>query len=322
MVSSVDYHNEISVSDEILKRTSDTYRRIRNTVRFLLSNLHGFEPSEHLVPFDELLALDAYIVQQAGQLVHELEEAYTKTQFHVVYQKLHHFCVVTLGNFYLDIIKDRQYTCQTNSLARRSAQTALYHLAEYLVRQLAPILTFTAEEIWQNMPAPVAGARAESVFLSEPYEVSGLLTAKQNTDKKQGAVLTSEQWACIRQIREEVNKALEVARQAQTIGSSLEAEVTLYVNKANQDLLAVLGDELRFVLITSIAKLKNMSDKPATLADSEIEGLAIDVVQSAHTKCIRCWHRQESVGSIAEHPALCQRCVENVAGKGESRLYA
>jgi isoleucyl-tRNA synthetase len=303
-VAATDYRGEITVSAEILQRIAEAYRRLRNTARFLLANLHGFNPTTDSVAPEQMLSLDRWAVDRAWQLQQQLIKAYDAYLFHVVYQKIHHFCAVDMGSLYLDIIKDRQYTCQTNSIARRSAQTALYHIAEALVRWLAPILSFTAEDIWQYLP----GQRGESVLLEMSW-YQGLFTYS-----------TTEPWEKIFALREAVNKELEKLRIAEAIGSSLDAEVDIYCDDPFYTQLAALNDELRFVLITSYARIHHVSSKPeSAVASNEFW---LQVISSPHPKCIRCWHHREDVGSHAKHPQLCGRCVENVTGQGEQRRYA
>jgi len=309
-VAATDYRAEMNVSDEILKRTSDVYRRLRNTARYLLANLNGFEPARDAVAPQDMLPLDRWAVDKAWQLQQEVASAYETYQFHLVYQKVHHFCSVDLGSFYLDITKDRQYTCQAASLARRSAQTAMWHIIEALARWLAPILSFTAEEIWRFLP----GERAESVFLSAWYE--GLFPLDE------AAPMNREFWEVVLQVREAVGKALEVLRIRNEIGSSLDAEVALYASPALFQRLALLEDELRFVLITSYATVLPSGAQPAEGLPTEIEGLALQVRASDKLKCVRCWHHRHDVGLRVEHPELCGRCVENVEGAGETRRYA
>ena len=307
-VASADYRNEIAASDEIFKRTSDTYRRIRNTARFLLANLAGFKPARDAVSGNDLLPLDRWIVSKAQELQSELIEAYETYQFHHVYHKVHNFCSGELGGFYLDVIKDRQYTTQTNSIARRSCQTALYHLAEALSRWIAPILSFTAEEIWENLP----GEREASVFLTEWHE----LPAYEASDGMGDAF-----WSSCLAVRQDVNKAMETERAQGNIRGSLDASVVLYATSELRQMLATLGDELRFVLITSGAELADIADAPTEALVCEVEGLRVVVSASDAEKCERCWHRCDDIGSVAEHPSLCSRCVTNVAGKGEVRHY-
>ena len=322
-VSSTDYRKEITVSDEILKRTAEAYRRIRNTVRFLLANLHDFDPATDCVPSSQLLSLDSWIIERAHFLQIEIIDAYEDYQFHSIYQKLHNFCINDLGGFYLDVIKDRQYTLQKESVPRRSAQTALFYIAEAVVRWLAPILSFTAEDIWQYLP----GKREKTVFLNEWY----LLPHSFANDSLEAIYQQWDRqayWNLLIQIRSEVNKAIEKRRIAGELGSSLEAEVELYV-KANSELfklLSSLKDELRFVLITSDVKLLTLSF-PEQIARVKIneEELGISVISTvgSKVKCVRCWHRRSDIGQDIEHPMLCQRCVDNLpGGKGEQRCYA
>ncbi len=309
-IAATDYRGEMRVSDEILERTTDGYRRLRNTARFLLSNLADFDPAQHLVATDGLLALDRWMVDRAFLLQEEVKAAYEAYQFQHVYQKVHHFCVIDLGGFYLDIIKDRQYTAKTDGLARRSAQTAMYHVLEALTRWLAPITSYTAEEIWQYLP----GQRGESVFLATWYE--GLSTLDENT------AMNREFWQKIMAIRPDVSKELEKSRTKGEIGASLNAEIDLYCNEAYLADLQALEEELRFVFIVSNASVFPESAAPEDAVASEIDGVKIKVRVSEHGKCVRCWHQRPDVGSHAEHPELCGRCVENVAGDGEVRRYA
>ena len=297
-VASTDYSGEMSISDEILKRTADAYRRIRNTLRFLLANTNGFEPSEHLVDADDLLALDRWVVAETLDLQNELKTLYNGYQFHTAVQKIHNFCSETLGGFYLDVIKDRQYTTQADSLARRSCQTAMYHVIEAMTRWIAPILSFTADEIWENLP----GEREElGVFIAEWYE--GLFPYES-------ANIKPEVWDALQQVRAEVSKSLEVLRQEGNIGSGLDAEVTIYADDALIEQLSIFGDELRFALITSDASLNKDSS------------FAVQAIASEHEKCVRCWHHRPEVGSHDKHPELCGRCIDNVDGEGEKRQYA
>lgn len=309
-VAATDYRAEMSVSDEILKRTADVYRRLRNTARYLLANLNGFDPAQDLVAAEQLLPLDRWAVDRAWQLQEEVINAYATYQFNLVYQKVHHFCSVDLGSFYLDVTKDRQYTCKGGSLARRSAQTAMYHIAEALTRWLAPILSFTSDEIWRFLP----GDRPESVFLSTWYEGLHPLT--------ESSPMNREFWDFVLQVREAVSKELEVLRIRNAIGSSLDAEVELYCSADVLARLSPLEDELRFVFITSYAKVFPESPEHADKLPTEIEGLELRLRASDKTKCVRCWHHRVDVGTHAGHPELCGRCVENVEGAGEKRLYA
>ncbi|MGH8383155.1 isoleucine--tRNA ligase [Pseudomonas sp.] len=309
-VSATDYSGEMAVSEQILQRSADAYRRIRNTARFLLSNLSGFDPARDLLPAEDMLALDRWAVDRTLLLQRELEEHYGEYRFWNVYSKIHNFCVQELGGFYLDIIKDRQYTTAANSVARRSCQTALYHISEALVRWIAPILAFTADELWQYLP----GERNESVMLNTWYQ--GL------TELPEGFELGRTYWDRVMAAKTAVNKELENQRSAKAIGGNLQAEVTLFADDALSADLNKLGDELRFVLITSAASVAPFVQAPADAVETEVPGLKLKVVKSAHTKCGRCWHFRADVGANPEHPEICARCADNISGNGEVRHYA
>jgi isoleucyl-tRNA synthetase len=309
-VAATDYRSEMSVSDEILRRTSDGYRRLRNTARFLLSNLDDFEPRQDLVDNMDLLALDRWIVNRALTLQEEVKLAYETYQFQHIYQKVHHFCVIDLGGFYLDIVKDRQYTAKTAGLARRSAQTAMYHVLEALTRWLAPIIPYTADEIWQHLP----GERSESVFLENWYQ--GLVGLDNN------CAFNAEFWQKVMDVRAVVGKELEKSRTKGDIGSSLNAEIELYCDGNYFDILGRLTGELHFVFMTSNATVMAEKNAPDDAIQTEIEGIKLKVVVSKHLKCVRCWHQRPDVSKNLQHPELCGRCVENIAGNGESRQYA
>jgi isoleucyl-tRNA synthetase len=300
-VAATDYSTEMSVSDEILKRTSDAYRRFRNTARYLLSNLDGFDPDKNSIAYKDMLDLDKWAIEHAIRLQKEIIIAYDNYEFHLIYQLLHQFCVVEMGGFYLDIVKDRQYTMPENSLARRSGQTAMYHLIEMMVRWFAPILSFTAAEIWKYIP----GKRSDSVFFENWYE----LDINESESKTR-----QSQWDAIILIRDEVNKQLETLRVAGDIGSSLDAEVDLYCNDENKNKLEALTDELRFVLITSYARWYSIDEKSSEAIESEIPGLFIQASASKYDKCVRCWHHRKDVGSHEKHPELCERCISSVDG--------
>lgn len=309
-VASTDYRSEIAVSDEILKRSADSYRRIRNTARFLLANLNGFNPETDLVAFDELVELDKWAVGRAAEIQKDIIQAYEKYDLLVVCQKMMQFCSIEMGSFYLDIIKDRQYTAKADGHARRSCQTALYHIVEALVRWMAPVTSFTAQELWQEMP----GKRDEFVFTGTWYEGLPKQAAQGSFD--------NSFWLKVLAVKEQVNRALEQQRKDGKLGASLEAKVTLYASKELAEKLTQLQDELRFVLITSAAKVVEVTAKPENAIDTEISDLWLDIVKSEDAKCVRCWHYREDVGADAEHPELCHRCVDNVEGAGESRQYA
>jgi len=309
-VAATDYRGELRVSDEILKRTSDAYRRIRNTARFLLANLDGFNPQTDMVAPEQMLQLDRWIVEQAQKLQTLVLESYENYDFLIIYQQVHNFCSDELGSFYLDVIKDRQYTCKTDGVPRRSAQTALFHIAEALVRWIAPILSFTADEIWQYLP----GERAESVFLSAWYTEFPKFAKPSQMD--------DTYWRMVLQVRTEVNKVLEAARNNGVLGSGLEAELTLYCDADLLRILEQLQNELRFVLITSQAQIAPVAMANAGAVKTEIPGLQISVTKSEHEKCQRCWHRTEDVNQNSDYPHICNRCVDNLSEVGEHRVYA
>lgn len=306
-VAATDYRGEMTVSDEILKRTADSYRRIRNTSRFLLANLKGFDPAEHLLPVEAMVALDRWVVHRAAELQAEIMGHYEQYQFHSIYQKIHNFCSVDLGGFYLDVIKDRQYTARADGHARRSVQSALYHVVEALVRWMAPILSFTADEIWAFIP----GKRSESVLLETWYQGLSVLPDDQ--------AMNSDFWAQVLLVRDAVNKQIEAARNAGIMKDRLQAEVDLYCGTDLKSLLDALQDELRFVLITSAARVHALEEIGNT---TDLADLRVVVNGSAHVKCARCWHHREDIGVHAEHPEICGRCVDNVVGVGEARRFA
>ena len=310
-VCSADYSGEMSVSDEILNRMSDSYRRIRNTIRFLLANTNGFNPASDLIPIEEMLALDQWAIDRTLALQNDIRTAFDDYQFHVVYQRLHNFCTTELGGFYLDIVKDRQYTTKADSHARRSAQSAMYHIAEAMTRWIAPVLSFTAEEIWNHLP----GERSETVFTETYY--TRLKPLNDN------ALYSIEEWDQLVTVRIAVAKSLEKLRVEKKIGGPLDAEVTLYCDETTQSILGRLGDELRFLLITSEATVKPLADKTnsAEKADTDNVEVWIEAMASDAPKCGRCWHHRTDVGSDANHPELCSRCVQNIDGDGEPRRH-
>ncbi|MEZ8989932.1 isoleucine--tRNA ligase [Vibrio breoganii] len=309
-VSSTDYTGEVAVSDEILKRSADAYRRIRNTARFFLANLSGFNPATDLVPAEEMVALDRWAVGRAQAAQQEIVKAYEEYNTHAVTQRLMQFCSIEMGSFYLDVIKDRQYTAKQGSHAQRSCQTALYYIVEGLVRWMAPIMSFTADEIWNEMP----GERDKFVFTGEWFD--GLFGLAE------GEELNNEFWSDVQQVRASVNKLLEDARKEKLIGGSLQAEVTLFADDALASKLNKLGDELRFVLLTSRADVAPVSEKSDTAQQTEIEGLFVQVNATELEKCDRCWHHTADVGTIEGHETICGRCVSNVEGEGEVRKFA
>ena len=310
-VASTDYSGEIAVSDEILKRSADSYRRIRNTARFLLANLAGFNPETDLVKPEEMVVVDRWAVGRALAAQNDIVASYEAYDFHEVVQRLMQFCSVEMGSFYLDIIKDRQYTAKSDGLARRSCQTALWYIAEALVRWMAPIMSFTADEIWGYLP----GKRSQYVFTEEWFgDLFGLAEDESMNDAY---------WAELLKVRGEVNKVLEQARADKRIGGSLEASVTLYADAALTEKLTGLGDELRFVLLTSGAAVADYAQAPDDAVQSDlIKGLKIGLRKADGEKCPRCWHYTTDIGQNAAHAEVCGRCATNVAGSGELRKFA
>ena len=310
-IAATDYSNEMALSDEILKRMSESYRRMRNTVRFLIGNLAGFDPAADAVTPAEMVAIDRWALRRTAALHEEVTDAYRKYQYHLIYQKIHNFCVVDLGGFYIDLLKDRLYTTPKKSHARRSAQTALFHIAESMVRWLAPILSYTADEIWSFLP----GKRSESVFLETWHELP-----KVDPDPFD--------WNLLIQLKAAVAQELEKLRVAGTIGGNLGAEVEVFAKDEFREKLMALGEELRFLLITSEAKVKRVSNAAGPpvgaikVADIAKEGGVWIRVQAATApKCERCWHHRPEVGSNTEHPTICGRCVENLTEPGENRRF-
>ncbi|MBL4638628.1 MAG: isoleucine--tRNA ligase, partial [Proteobacteria bacterium] len=308
--ASSDYSAEMSVSDEILKRTADSYRRIRNTARYLLSNLSDFNPATDLVNREDMLALDQWAVDRAYACQQTIVEAYDKYQFHTIYQQIHNFCAQEMGSLYLDITKDRQYTMQGNSVGRRSAQTAMYHILEALTRWMSPILSFTADELWGYLP----GERNESVFLNTWYDGLSPLAADADLDLAF--------WNQVFAVRDATSKELESLRNDGKIKGGLTAEVTLYAEEELFSQLEKLGDELKFILITSRAILLPATDQPADAIATSVPGLSLVLAASEHSRCDRCWHQTDEVGQNETHPELCNRCIDNVDSDGEQRLFA
>jgi isoleucyl-tRNA synthetase len=285
-VASTDYSGELAISDEILKRVVESYRRIRNTLRFLLANTSDFDPKKDAVPVAELVEIDRYALALTARLQKDVAEDFAAYQFHLVVQKLQTFCSEDLGAFYLDILKDRLYTCGAESRPRRSAQTALWHITHTLVRLMAPVLSFTAEEVWQTF----TGKRDDSVFFQTwhalPSDAAALLA----------------RWTRLRELRDPVRKQIEELRAGGKVGASLQAEIEIGAKGEDRALLESLGDDLKYVFLTSTARV---SDE--TL-----------VKPSANTKCERCWHYRPDVNE----EGLCGRCVSNLKGPGEARKHA
>ncbi len=306
-VAATDYANEMSVSDALINRTADAYRRMRNTARFLLGNLHGFDPTRDLVHPAQMVALDRWAVARTAQLQAEIIEAYREYAFHLVYHKVHNFCIVDLSAIYLDIVRDRLYTTPAGSHARRSAQTALYHISHAMVRWLAPVLSFTAEEIWRQLP----GVQGDSVFLAQWQTLP------------EGAAHDID-WTSLINLKRDVSRELEKLREARQIGAPLDAQVEVYCVPAEFDRFNALGAELRFLLITSEAVVHKVSAAPAgavPAAEAAREGVWISVRASSHPKCVRCWHHRADVGADPAHPEICGRCRGNLEGSGEERRF-
>ena len=293
--AATDYSGELNISDEILKRVVESYRRIRNTLRFLLANTSDFNPDTDLLPPEQWLEIDRYALAMTRQMQTQVEADFGKYEFHRVVQALQSFCSEDLGGFYLDILKDRLYTAAVNSSARRSAQSALWHITQTFVKLMAPILSFTAEEVWQ-----IVSGKSESIMLQTWQPLPTLDNEAALLDK----------WNKVRGYRAEVTKALEELRTDGKIGSSLQAEVVIHTNGEKYDLLASLADDLRFVLICSKTRLvRSTEDK-------------LECTALTHAKCERCWHVREDIGADTEHPEICGRCVSNLHGKGEPRACA
>ncbi|SFW38008.1 isoleucine--tRNA ligase [Nitrosovibrio sp. Nv17] len=298
-VASTDYSGELFISDEILKRVVESYRRIRNTLRFLLANLADFDPVADAVAVERWLEIDRYMLAFTRRFQEEMVQFYERYEFHSAVHRLHNFCSEDLGGFYLDVLKDRLYTAVTNGIPRRAAQSALYHVAHGLVRLFDPILSFTAEEVWEHLP----GAAGDSVLLHTWHEYPAL----------QDETVLIQRWTRLRALRSQVQGSLEASRGRGEIGSSLAATVEIRAGGDDHALLDSLGDDLRLVLVTSEARV---------VRDATEGNMEILVAPSPHPKCERCWHYRRDVGAHADHPTLCGRCVANLFGAGEPRHHA
>ncbi|MDP2230058.1 isoleucine--tRNA ligase [Methylotenera sp.] len=301
--ASTDYSGELTISDEILKRVAESYRRIRNTMKFLLANIADFDASKDILPVSEWLEIDRYALHLTEKLQTEVLADYDRYEFHLAVQKFVSFCSEDLGGFYLDILKDRLYTAGETSHARRAAQSALHHITHCMMRLMAPILSFTANEIWQTLALDADKTVFEDVWYMLP--VHGLSEERLQA------------WQKVIEVRSQAAKEIEVHRAAGKVGSSLQAELDIYASLATYDMLASLGDDLRFAMITSRATLhKESSIDTATLQ------YRVKVTPSTHAKCDRCWHYRADVGSDPAHPQICGRCVSNLFGAGEGRTHA
>ncbi len=301
-VASTDYSGELSISDTILKRVVESYRRIRNTLCFLLGNLSDFQPEHDAIAIDQMVEIDRYALALVQRMQSEVMSDYEKFSFHPAISRLVTFCSEDLGAFYLDILKDRLYTTGANAHPRRSAQTALYHITEAMTRLMAPVLSFTSDEAWQSLRSPTTPT---TIFEQTAHTIPMVPNAEPLLAK----------WALVRQARADVLKAIEVEREAGRVGSSLQASVQLSAGAVMADALATLGDELKFVMITSQAQWQADPTLPA-------DHVRISVTALTDPKCGRCWHLRADVGAHAEHPDLCGRCISNLFGKGEARGIA
>ncbi|MDO5770411.1 MAG: class I tRNA ligase family protein, partial [Psychrobacter sp.] len=324
-IASSDYRYEMSAGKTAFKGAVDMYRRIRNTLRFLLANTDDFNPKTDSVDINELVSLDKFIMERAQTVQAQIISAYDAMDFHQVTQYVTAFCSQDLGGFYLDIIKDRQYTTQTDGKPRRSAQTAIYHIAQALIRWITPILTFTAQEAWEVLNKGTTDAKNNA----EPYIFTQLW---YDFPAFELSAISSDDWQYIMRAKDMVNKQIETARGNKIINANLSADAILYADGAMYESLAKLGEELRFVLITSSAELQPLSNAPVKEADAEhidksanndeSADLTVTIEAADGTKCVRCWHIREDIGVDATHPELCARCVINVSGDGEVRHYA
>ncbi|MFZ6753756.1 isoleucine--tRNA ligase [Undibacterium sp. Dicai25W] len=303
-VASTDYSGELSISDEILKRVTESYRRIRNTLRFLLANTSDFDINKDAVAIADMLEIDRYAIASMAVLQSEVLAHYQQFEFHPVVSKLQSYCSEDLGGFYLDILKDRLYTSGTTSAARRSAQTAIWHITQALLRLMAPMLSFTAEEAWQFFATAEAYSASDETIFTQTYYALPEIEAST-------ALL--EKFAALRAVRNDVTKQLEEVRVAGGIGSSLQAEVVIKASGAKFDVLNSFADDLKFALITSAANVEQVADEAAE---------TVVVTPSKYEKCERCWHYRADVGSHADHSGLCGRCVSNLFGAGETRRFA
>ena len=305
-VASTDYSGELSISDEILKRVTESYRRIRNTLRFLLANTSDFDINKDAVAIADMLEIDRYAIASMAVLQSEVLAHYQQFEFHPVVSKLQSYCSEDLGGFYLDILKDRLYTSGTTSTARRSAQTAIWHITQALLRLMAPILSFTAEEAWQFFATPEAYSASDETIFTQTYYTLPM-------PEIEASIALLEKFAALRAVRNDVTKQLEEVRVAGGIGSSLQAEVIIKASGAKFDVLNSFADDLKFALITSAASVEQVTDETTE---------AVVVTPSKYEKCERCWHYRADVGSHADHSGLCGRCVSNLFGAGETRRFA
>jgi isoleucyl-tRNA synthetase len=299
-VASVDFREDVVGSERLMQRVAENYRKLRNTFRYILGNLAGFDPAQHTVPYEQMETLDRYMLLQTAELNQQVRAWYERFEFHKIYQRVNQFCVVDLSAFYFDVLKDRLYTYAPKSRGRRSGQTAVWRIGEALVRLLAPLLSFTAEEVWQHMPK-VAG-RLESVHLAQfpsQQEILGIATPSRNGESNEEQLRSD--WTLLRSVRDEVLKALEGARNQKLIGGSLEAQVTLAAPEPAYSVLARYTQELRYLFIVSAVTLESAAGDGAG-------GVRVQVSKAAGRKCERCWNYSTHVGEDPEYPGVCERC--------------
>jgi isoleucyl-tRNA synthetase len=298
-VASTDYSGDLGIDDKILARVVDSYRRIRNTLRFLMANVSDFDPAVDAVPLAQMLEIDRHALARAAELQAEILKHYDVYEFHPVVSKLQVYCSEDLGAFYLDVLKDRLYTTAPKSLARRSAQTALWQITNAMLRWMAPFLSFTAEEAWGTF----AGAKSSGTIFTETYwpfaSPNEALLAK---------------WARIRAIRDVANKEIEAVRGTGQVGSSLQATLVITAGADDAALLRSLGDDLKFVTITSAVTVEDGAELKVTVTPA--------TAAAGVAKCERCWHYRDDVGADAAHPTICGRCASNLHGAGETRTVA
>jgi len=295
-VSSVDFREDVVGSENLMKRLAENYRKIRNTFRYVLGNLHGFDPAKHAVPFEKMEEIDQYMLRQACAMAADVTQAYEDFAFHKIYHRINHFCIVELSAFYFDVLKDRLYTSAPNSAARRSAQTAIWRIGEALVRLLAPIMSFTCEEVWGYLP--VVADRPASVHVVKfptAAEILGDVHVEENRKQQ-------EDWTALRGVREEVLKALEEARNSKLIGGPLEAQVTISAAEPLHSVLARYADQLRYVFIVSQVTLEPAASGNGT------GGVKVKVSKADGAKCERCWNYSIHVGEDPAYPTVCERC--------------
>jgi isoleucyl-tRNA synthetase len=300
-VASTDYSGEMTISDEILKRVVESYRRIRNTLRFLLANLSDFDITKHQMDAKDWLEIDQYALALTQSVQNDLLAHYNRYEFHPAVSRLMTFCSEDMGGFYLDILKDRLYTLSADAPSRRSAQNALFHITQSFLRLMAPFLSFTAEEAWKIFAHNTSSK--DTIFTEEFYDLPAIASAE----------VLIKKWTQIRSMRSDITKAIENEREAGKVGSSLQAEIHILANPSDAQLLQSLGNDLRFITITSSATVE---------AKEGITDIQVSVKSSEHEKCGRCWHYRDDVGHDPAHPTLCGRCTSNLFGAGEERHIA